>query len=190
MDSCPQLESGERTQFVVTSGAPAQLGFLTILQEANGFLGGYLVTNLWGRPLEFRLSTAVQPNRVQQILYGPTLADYVHGDVIGRTLVEKTGTPASLIFTDRQAALDVRRHFDLPVVWIAHNQANLNQHGIVVRVGSDREPALVSHERFENDLPRIRDIVGQLNGFDLLEPFSRIREAIAEARKLGVTSRG
>src|SRR4051812_23734213 len=50
-----------------------QLGFLSVLQENGGFLGGYLVTNYWGRPVEFRLSTAVQPNRVQQILYGPTL---------------------------------------------------------------------------------------------------------------------
>ena len=55
--------------------APAlNLGFLTVLNEPSGYLGGYLVTNVWGRPLEFRLSTAVQPNRVQQILYGSTLA--------------------------------------------------------------------------------------------------------------------
>ena len=39
------------------------LGFLTVFAEGTGFLGGYLVTNSWGRPIEFRLSTAVQPNR-------------------------------------------------------------------------------------------------------------------------------
>src|SRR5437588_8117327 len=39
------------------------LGFLTIVQENGSYQGGYLVTNLWGRPLEFRLSSAVQPNR-------------------------------------------------------------------------------------------------------------------------------
>ena len=49
---------------------PLTLGFLTVVQDAGGYLGGYLVTNAWGRPLEFRLTTAVQPNRVQQILYG------------------------------------------------------------------------------------------------------------------------
>src|SRR5262249_11542133 len=35
------------------SAGPPTLGFLTVLQEASGYLGGYLVTNLWGRPLEF-----------------------------------------------------------------------------------------------------------------------------------------
>src|SRR5262245_11160690 len=36
--------------------ATLNLGFLTVLHEASGYLGGYLVTNQWGRPLEFRLS--------------------------------------------------------------------------------------------------------------------------------------
>ncbi len=62
-----------------------------MLQEANGFLGGYLVTNQWGRPLEFRLSTAVQPNRVQQVLYAGTLEAYLCADLIGKTLVDKAG---------------------------------------------------------------------------------------------------
>src|SRR6516165_8784949 len=58
------------------------LGFLTVLNEVSGYLGGYLVTNNWGRPLEFRLSTAVQPNRVQQVLYAHTLEGYVCADLI------------------------------------------------------------------------------------------------------------
>ena len=45
-----------------------QLGFLTVVAEGAGQLGGLLVTNCWGRPIEFRLSTAVQPNRLQQLL--------------------------------------------------------------------------------------------------------------------------
>ena len=72
------------------ASATVNLGFLTILQESNGFLGGYLITNQWGRPLEFRLSTAVQPNRIHQILYGQTLQGYLCGELIGKTLVEKS----------------------------------------------------------------------------------------------------
>jgi hypothetical protein len=74
------------------SNAPAlsAIGFLTVLDEGNGYVGGYLVTNVWGRPLEFRLTSAVQPNRVQQILYGETLVPYLCGDLIGKTLVDKS----------------------------------------------------------------------------------------------------
>src|SRR5216117_3156178 len=90
-----------------------------VLQENGGYLGGYLVTNLWGRPLEFRLSSAVQPNRIQQILYGHSLEPYVCGDLIGKTLIDKTTTPAQAILTDTPAALDLRRRLDLPVALVS-----------------------------------------------------------------------
>src|SRR5437763_16754070 len=92
------------------------LGFLTVFAEPTGYLGGYLVTNSWGRPLEFRLSTAVQPNKVQQILYAGTLTEYLCADLIGRTLVEKTGIPPHLLVTDSVNVLPLRSRVDVPVV--------------------------------------------------------------------------
>ncbi len=110
-----------------TAAAPAapdkiatalQLGFLTVLHEANGYLGGYLAVNCWGRPLEFRLTSAVQPNRVQQILYGDTLETYICADLIGKTLVEKTGLAVQVVVTDREEVLDLRLKLDVPVAWL------------------------------------------------------------------------
>ena len=96
--------------------SPIAVGFLTVLQESSGWLGGYLVTNGWGRPLEFRLTTAVQPNRVQAALYGATLNEYLFADLIGKTLVEKTATKPQLVVTDSAAALPLRSRVEMPVV--------------------------------------------------------------------------
>src|SRR5271169_5110072 len=102
------------------TGVPvSNLGFLTVLHEPSGYLGGYLVTNVWGRPLEFRLSTAVQTNRVQQILYAGTLQSYVCADLIGKTLVDKTGIPVQLVLTDREVVLDLRLQLEIPVILLA-----------------------------------------------------------------------
>src|SRR5437016_461617 len=100
---------------VPAASAPPQLGFLTVLHEANGYVGGFLATNSWGRPLEFRLSSAVQPNRVQQALYGGTLEPYVCGELIGKALVDKAGVAVQLVVTDREAVLELRRRLDAPV---------------------------------------------------------------------------
>jgi hypothetical protein len=166
-----------------------QLGFLTILRDANGFLGGYLVTNLWGRPLEFRLSTAVQPNRVQQILYAHTLSGFVCGELVGKTLIEKTATPAQLVLTDTADALALRRVTDVPVVWVAPpddpHAANLP----VARPAGVGRGAVCTHPDFAGDVSRLKEYVERLGGLDLAEPFARIREAIAEARRMGVTQR-
>lgn len=170
------------------------LGFLTVLHEPSGYLGGYLVTNSWGRPLEFRLSTAVQPNRVQQILYGGTLQPYICADLIGKTLVDKTTTAVKLLFTDREAVLELRLRVEAPVLWIADLEDPLAR--VMGATGSEVLPAnkargpILSHPLFRPDVGLVRESVEALDqALDLTEPFARIREAIGEARKMGVTSR-
>jgi hypothetical protein len=167
----------------------AQLGFLTILRGANGFLGGYLVTNLWGRPLEFRLSTAVQPNRVQQILYAHTLNGFICGELIGRMLIEKTATPAQLVLTDTADALSLRRVADVPVVWVAPPDDPQAHTLPIVRQAVAGRGAVCTHSDFAGELPRLKESLERLGGLDLAEPFARIREAIAEARRMGVSQR-
>jgi hypothetical protein len=177
--------------------APAtlNLGFLTVLHEAFGYMGGYLVTNTWGRPIEFRLSTAVQHNRVQQILYGGTLQPYICADLIGKTLVEKTGTTVQVIVTDCEPVLELRRCLDIPVLWLAAPDAPLAvalaRAGAEVRPPKNGSSAVLRHPRFPGDVPFLRETLDRLECIvDLNEPFARIREAIGEARKMGVTGRG
>ncbi len=160
------------------------LGFLTVLREANGYLGGYLVVNSWGRPLEFRLTSAVQPNRVQQILYGGTLESYICADLIGKTLVEKVVVPVPLVITDRQEVLDLRWKLEAPVVWLAPAETASQGQSARGR-GSIR-----CHPRFDADAEAVRGLLDRLDAtFDFAEPFQRIREAIGEARKMGVAAR-
>lgn len=177
-----------------TAPAALNIGFLTVLQEPGGHVGGYLVTNGWGRPIEFRLSTAVQPNRVQQILYGRTLQSYICADLIGKTLFDKTSTQVQLVVTDREPVLDLRQRIDVPVLWVAGQEDPLGtwmvQQGAEVRPALSERGPLVRHIRFPGDGSALRVMLDRLDGaLDLNEPFGRIREAIAEARKMGVTSR-
>jgi hypothetical protein len=179
----------------VASTPPINLGFLTVLQEGNGYLGGYLVTNNWGRPLEFRLSTAVQPNRVQQVLYAATLRPYICADLIGKTLVDRSAVAAQLIVTDAEVVLELRHRVEVPVVWVAaagdpSARARALTACCVEPACGGRGPVLV-HPRFPGDVPAVRDLMRGLEGIiDLTEPFTRIREAVGEARKMGVASRG
>src|SRR6266404_1210747 len=56
------------------AASEAAVGFLTVVSsEPHGLVGGYLVLNALGRPLEFHCTAPVKPNRAQEILYGATL---------------------------------------------------------------------------------------------------------------------
>src|SRR5947207_1014365 len=139
--------------------ATLNVGFLTVLREPGGYVGGYLVTNQWGRPLEFRVSTAVQPNRVQQILYGDTLEPYICGDLIGKTLVDKTGVPVQLVLTDSEAALELRNRVEFPV-------------GLLSACG---DMQVRGHIRYPEDEAAIGQLLDPLTAsLDLAEPFARI----------------
>ena len=168
------------------------LGFLTVFAGDTGFLGGYLVTNSWGRPIEFRLSTAVQPNKVQQILYGNTLTEYLCADLIGKTLVEKTATPAHLLVTDMLNVLPVRSRLELPVVAaVPEGQLPPPCPDRPLRTfGHPRSSVPVTLDPNCDDEEGVRAMLDRVDAaLDLAEPFARIREAMGEARKMGVTSR-
>jgi hypothetical protein len=144
-----------------------------------------LITNGWGRPLEFRLTTAVQPNRVQQILYGATLLNYVHADLIGKSLVEKAGMVPQLLVTDSEKILDLRWHVDVPTVCLCPAD---QPGGHLIPMLSGR--SFICHSDHSADAQRAFEIFQILDGVrDLAEPFERIREALTEARKMGATSR-
>jgi hypothetical protein len=163
----------------VQSPSP-NVGFLAILNDPTGTLGGLLVTNAWGRPLEFRLTSAVQPNRVQAILYGAALPAFLAGELIGKTLVDKTTTPLKWIITDSVHALELRAHVASPV-------ALLTSAAVASAVAAGKD--LFVHERYAADVPVIADLLAQSPSLDLAEPFQRIREAASEARKMGPMSR-
>jgi hypothetical protein len=172
------------------ANAATAIGFLTVLQEAGGYVGGYLVTNNWGRPLEFRLSSAVQPNKVQQILYAGTLVPYICADLIGKTLVDKAGVAVQLVVTDREAVLDLRLKAETPVLYLAPPEEEPSSGPNVVRPGQPGKGPLLCHPRYPADVATANEMLERLEGaLDLAEPFARIREAVAEARKMGVGGR-
>ena len=170
--------------------AAVNLGFLTVLSESSGYLGGYLVTNTWGRPLEFRLSTAVQPNKVQQVLYGPTLRSYIFADLIGKTLVEKASVAAGFLLTDSAPLLDLRHKVEMPVVWVLNSRDTVPANAAIVLPAASGRGPILAHPSFPADVGLVQQFLSSVQGLiDLSEPFVRIREAITEARKLGVTGR-
>jgi hypothetical protein len=170
-----------------SQSSPVTLAFLTVVQEPTGWFGGYLVTNGWGRPVEFRLTTAVQPNRVQIALYGPTLGEYLHAELIGKTLVEKTAAKPELIVTDAPAALPLRSRVEMPVAALRPALAPPD----AVPLDHPRAAmGLLLPALFATDRDRVVMLLDRVDpAVELSEPFARIREAIVEARKMGVASR-
>lgn len=160
------------------------LGFLTIQQEQGAWLGGYLVTNAWARPLEFRLTSAVQPSRVQQILYGPTLEPHLVADLIGKTLLEKTAVAAQVVICDHPHATLLAGKVDSAMTLLATGE--LPEGFKSLPGGPDWASKLCVQAGDTIGGETASHVLGSIPvAVDLAEPFQRLREAMQEARRLG-----
>ena len=163
--------------------SPPCLGFLTVVEIAElGFLGGYLLLNTAGRPLEFHCTAPVRPNRTQEILYGPTLRPFLYGEQIGQTLISKSKLTPLVICTDREPVLATRQCVELPVVFVADAAGdNTAATSGGFRLATNQVITAPNHS---GDADRIRAAwPAQADHLNLLEPFDRIREALEEAQK-------
>ena len=182
-----------------------RLGFLTAVEDAErGYVGGLLITNRFGRPLEFQCTAPVKPNRTQQILYGPTLRPYVLGELIGRTLLEKVGVKPHLVLVESLDLLDLRAATSTPVVSLVsavksskakktgetETQTN-EQNGQTdktlpnsMRLGNEAVVFHTSHDEDRTEIEKFAKLVPA--DADLREPFERVREALEETIRLSM----
>ena len=176
----------------------AAFGFLTVVEDPQyGFFGGCLLLNATGRPSEFHCTAPVRPNRAQQILYGPTLRAYLYGEQIAAALIDKSRAVPQVIFLDQVDALSVRPLVEMPVVLVkAANRLPDPPMGTGREVQQQLEFSKIESQitwksqilstlpEYMGELEEVRRCLEERQmAFDLLEPFDRIREAIAEARK-------
>ncbi|MGH7129406.1 MAG: hypothetical protein ACREIV_12615 [Planctomycetaceae bacterium] len=173
-----------------------RLGFLTAnALNGHGYVGGLLVTNRFGRPLEFQCTTPVKPNRTQEILYGPTLVPFILAELIGRTLIEKVGVKPHLVLVERPELLELRGHVAMPVACLASVEETADdeqssqppsdsslQEGRILTLGRRRLRLETAHAADDDALARHAPHIP--GGADLLEPFERVREALQEALQL------
>ena len=188
------------------------IGFLTVTEhQRHGLIGGYLVLNYLGRPVEFHCTSPVRTSRAQEILYGVTLNPFLYGEQIAQLLIRRAKIKPNTILTDIPHVLAVQEFVETSVCYIAgfsdkekpvqffndetqtveEMDSVLNSiaavPGISLRCWSDQRigryqlavPELGAHSAEEtvDELKSISPII------DFLEPFERIRLAIAEAQK-------
>ena len=169
---------------MASSGQKFHLGFLSVVElPSAGYVGGLLVTNQLGRPLEFQCTTPVRPNRTQEILYGPTLRPFLLADLIGKTLFERlTVKPTAILVSDADF-LALRPHLAAPVAVVCDKESSQTS----MKLG--QQWLRFHDEHVDADRTAMKEagsiIVADC---DLREPIDRIREALEETLKAGAAA--
>jgi hypothetical protein len=165
-----------------------RLGFMTAVEIGDrNFVGGLLVTDRFGRPLEFQCTTPVKPNRTQELLYGPTLVPFILGDLLGKTLLDRVSVKPSLIMTSRVEMLQLRTKVTIPIIYVEASTESDSKSatGNTARSASQEirigRQTFRMHDEFTDDRSVIEKISLQLSdNANMHEPLERVGDALRE----------
>ena len=172
------------------SDATHRPGFLVVQADEDGtYVGGLMVTDTSGLPVDFRITDPVTPTRLQRALYGGVLDRYLRAEVVLRTLIAALGQPPTLLVVDDPSLLE--ESIDAcPVALVGSSQAEpLGEVG--ARSGEGSQSFLLQ----VNDLGRplrvalpagsehealiVATLIALAERMDVLEPVERVRDALA-----------
>ncbi|MFN3692348.1 MAG: hypothetical protein ACK4R7_05610 [Fervidobacterium sp.] len=152
------------------------IGYLSVHTFDNKHIGGILIVNEYGIPVEFRYSEPISPTKLQQIIYGNSLEYYLHVEIIAKGLVQKLENKPEVILVQDPALL-----FDKNIILLnilpqsvsekrEDNEAIINVNNVSLRI------TFMEGTKIEESLLKI--ITEYASKIDILEPFERIEKAL------------
>lgn len=83
-----------------------RIGYLLVASPVNNvFIGGIMVVDGRGLPVEFRYTEPIQPTKIQQVLYGSVLSRYIKTEVILETLLKSLESRPHVLVVDDDSFL-------------------------------------------------------------------------------------
>ena len=167
-----------------------RLAFLGCSEFDEGYRGGVLVTDEWGKPLEFRCTAPVHPNPVQRTLYGRTLLPHIAVELIGVPLLGILQEKPEIVIIQDEIFFDVRRDIEVPVVRLRRQgeEVTVNDSSDSAKItptvmdspsGKFQPIVMEAHREFAQDSAAWRYQLNDLFGrWDLIEPFDRLTKAL------------
>jgi hypothetical protein len=164
-------------------------GFLVIQADEGGtYVGGLMVTDTRGLPVDFRFTDPVTPTRLQRALYGGVLDRYLRSEVVLRTLLDALAEPPSLLLVDDPSLLV--EPIDLcPLAFVGPSQAEslgavgtrsgTSAHSFLLQVSDSGHPLRVTlPTESDHEALVIETLLSLAERMDVLEPIERVRDAL------------
>ena len=176
-------------------GAEVRFMFLaaSYFEAGDATRGGFLTTNVATEPLEFRCTSSIRPTKLQQMLYGHMLSEYVLCQLIGIPLFEAAKEKPNLILVNDSVFLAMRPRVTVAVLWLGrHSQAadvlpkdaHLEDYVLTHQSGKFEPIITFTHHEFADELLEARRLLSELTKeHDALEPFDRVDRALEHVHK-------
>lgn len=169
-----------------------KIAYFVAMKEGPSYLGGLLITDASGIPLDFRYTEPITPTKLQSVLYGKALEGHLKEEVIQKTLLKElkqsvdlfvlpgsdlpTQSPAEL----KCPVLSLQKSQESPLPKVGES-FRANPREVLLQVMDGANPLRVIFGT-EVDMPSQESALQRLleAGYqmDLLEPLERVQTAL------------
>jgi hypothetical protein len=171
------------------------ISFLGIHRFENGaaIRGAVLVTDTETKPLEFRVTAPIRPEKFQKILYGELLDEHMSVELIGLPLLNALQQKPNLIIVRDILFLGMNARQEIPTILMLKEDEPLLKKGASTQPLNSPDsghPPVKIHTSGQFE-PKLTEISQQLQSIfcsrDLMEPFVRLIDACTDvhSRKVG-----
>ncbi len=172
-----------------------KLGYLLVSSPLpNVFIGGLMVTDGRGLPLEFRYTEPIQPTKIQQVLYGQVLSAYIKREVILETLLRNLESQFKCLLVEDEHLVDypakgytilrLASTKSSPIGNVGHKQ-NIAPGEVLLQVTPEGSPIRLHTRKPAKDEPTqdpgsdpIQLLLEAGQGMDITEPLKRVEKAL------------
>ncbi len=160
-----------------------KLAFLeTLVNDDSTIMGAIMVTDSDTKPIEFRVTSPVNPTSFQKILYGEVLNEHILVELIALPLLNAINEELDIILVNNPLFLGTNSKQDIRVVRaFSENQAEAGSNDKIELKSSNGKTGstfLSTSKNLVDELPGISEALGGLADYrDLLEPFERLKAA-------------
>jgi hypothetical protein len=176
------------------------LAFVTLAEVEDGVLrGGILVTDAHGKPVEFRCTSPIRPNAVQRTLYGATLMPHIAVELVGKPLVQAVQASPDVVLVQQEDFLSLRTRCEKPLLLarrqgedmqLSEESGKRRPEEVLSSPSGKFAPVVVTcHWDYPDDIVQCKEGLGWMfSNCDLVEPFQRVKTALAKLHEQGVIS--
>ncbi len=166
-------------------------GYLNVMEKEGVYIGGFMVVDESGIPLEFKHTEKIEPTKIQRVIYGKILDKYLKENVISKALIKEIKFPPDFIVVSEYSIIEGKdKLFGFPCVFIQKTSLQrLKESGDTQRVKEkeilfqpyqDTNPVrivfgVVDPELQDKVILKISELSRKS---DILEPLERVEKAL------------
>jgi hypothetical protein len=159
--------------------AVSEYGYLGIEKKSDEtYIGGIIISDIYGIPVEFKYTEPVRPTNLQKILYGKSIEKYLTVDILAKKLLMSIQEKPRFILVKDMSLLQTQSKF--PVIFIESikketNEASENDDRYRTDMIGKEYKIVYVNTLTSEEYQWLTSISKEI---DIIEPFSRLKEAL------------